>query len=248
VTADSDFRDLDGPVPYRRPRRVGPVVMLVPVLLMLFMVLVLMDRTPDPGPRPEPPHAGEHLDVAGWSGELEAPLGERLTASLTGLHSEPSRQTFDKRALRARLGLAAGEPWLLTLRYLLPPRESSPEELVEASPGLSVADLFVADADGTALVPIAAPDMDAGDIADPLRTLLAPTSGKIFPGQTVHVFLWGREPRGDAELRGIPSPVAGGVEATIALHTKTVRRADGSLALLDRGAAGPLVEGGEDGR
>jgi hypothetical protein len=242
--------------------------MLVPVLLMLFTVLVLFDHAPDPGPRPEPPQANERQEVAGWSGALETPLGERLTARLTSLHSEPTRQSFDTRALRGRLDLGDGEPWLLTLRYAESSYATSSrttggapgepevgtgfaEEHHETAPGLSVTELSIADADGVALVPIEASTPGPGEVADPLRTLLAPTTGEIFPGQTVHVFLWGRAPRDGAELRGIPSPVADGVEETIALHVKTVRSTDGSLAMLERGAATPLVEplapaGGEE--
>lgn len=233
----------DTPVPVApRTRGVGPIVLIVPALLFALAVLVLRDHAPDPGPRPAPPMAEGEGNVPGWSGIIEASYeeggGALVTANLSPLHPDPRRQAFDARALQKQLGLGPGEPWLLTLRYEARDRARDqdgglPAGEPEDSEGLSVQYVTVRDSVGEALTTL---DPESSRSLDPLRTLLAPTPERVEPGESVHVFLWGREPVDEVTLHG----VLGTPDVPMALQAKDVERHGDTLAKLERDRADPL--------
>ena len=185
---------LDPHVAGAGPRGPGPVVLVLPMLALALGILwARHGRSPNGGPRPDPPAPEREGAVAGWVGEALPAPGARLEARLVPLHGDPVRQSFDRDVLAGRLGLAAGRPWQLELRY------TAPDGVV--APALPLPAARLCDAAGACLVP-AVPSVPApseGECADPLLTLLAPPPA-LAPGERVTVVLWGEPPGEGARL------------------------------------------------
>jgi hypothetical protein len=92
------------------------------------------------GASPEATHASLASGPR-WSGRCEFE-GSALELELVPLHAHGERQRFDAAALASRLGLEAGEPWALELRWLRPARSAETSgESRGASPRNEQADL-----------------------------------------------------------------------------------------------------------
>lgn len=149
--------------------------------------------------RPVLGHA-ELPEVAGYEGRMTLERGE-LLVRLGPLHADPERQAFDAKALAARLGLGAGEPWRLEVAFT--PKRAYVSEVL-AVDGLAIV-ARGAPAGAEPLVrPIAAAERASASTepADPLRTLFAaPASLRVDLARGASLVLWGTA-RGEAlELR-----------------------------------------------
>jgi hypothetical protein len=245
----------------RRRRRIGPIVMLLPLLSVVVALMWMHDRRPAPGPRAEPPLAAEVRDVDGWGGVLELLDGVRVVASVTRLHADPERQRFDAAALGARLarvwpeiaeggpGAARdGEPWRLRLQLVAPTGPSSERATGrvdgrhdDPASAFALERLLVTDARGLALATPPRRDVAPDAVADPLLALLAPPRAVLGVGETLDLFLWGRAPGADAALIGLADPAPGSAAtAPLALVRRPVSSAAhaGSRARLERDAGG----------
>ena len=121
--------------------------------------------------------SGPHL-----AGTLELGSGSRMRVSLEPLHADARRQEFDGIALARRLGLAAGEPWRLSL------------EAVGEVPEAALEGVEVVDGEGSCLAPILDRVVRAkGEVQDPLLGLFRPSRPSE---QSPHfeLVLWGRAP------------------------------------------------------
>jgi hypothetical protein len=220
----------------RRASRGGPLWILPPLALIVTLLLVY-GRPPRKRPASPPPGVHQREEtVAGFQGEALAGDGSTLHVRLLPLHADRERAEFDGRALEARLALARGTPWRLSLRWTPAPPASA--ETRRAPPaGLALDALAVADGQGTALVPIA---LDPAGL-DPLRTLLAPPGTALLPGQGLDLVLWGRDPEAGARVVGLSPEVEAAADgpwcAAIELEPHSVRRdeLEGPLARFDRG-------------
>lgn len=167
----------------------GPLFLVVPLLTLVLGVLWSRGGSGEPaGQRPAPPPLEDGGPVAGWSGSLELAGGTRLDVRLTPLHAGPRQQEFDRDTLRRLLELDSGEPWRLTLER-------------GAGPGADLSlDALRVGSDGGVLAPPAAPQVPAGQPADPVRVLLGPPREPLAPGQEVSLVLWGKRPAGAVHL------------------------------------------------
>lgn len=161
------------------------------------------------------PHAA--ADAAQhWSGRYEL-AGGALELELAPLHAQLERQRFDAGALAARLGLEAGEPWALDLRWskeLAPAGGDSAEASASEPAGLALGGLKVEDAQGEALralvecaaaaegreAPRATDVHAARAVSDPLLQLYALPAAELAPGTSARCVLWGRAPHAGARL------------------------------------------------
>ncbi len=171
----------------------GPWLLLFPLVFLALAFVWIAGRREAPPRAPRAP-GQDVLSVAGWSGELELG-GARLVARLAPLHAAPQRQAFERRALAARYGLGAGEPFQLSLSLGAADGDGALELDLEGP--------WVQDREGARLVPLAAEQRPAGKPADPLRALLAPPERGLVPGRSVHLLLWGPTPGPEARLRGV---------------------------------------------
>ena len=180
----------------------GPLMMLFPLLLLVATITYFSGRSPDPGPIPAPPLGETSIRVAAWLGEARGAGGEQLRVRLHRLHRDAERQAFDAASLARRLDLGSDEgyePWRLELHYLGD---------AETSPRLALAKLAIHDAEGEAQRPLLMSETPPDDsVADPLAVLLAPPPF-VRAGEIARMVLWGREPSGSAELKGLFEGIA----------------------------------------
>jgi hypothetical protein len=239
----------------QRERRMGPLVLILPLAFLVAGALYLLKRVPALAPAPPPEISDPGEEVAGFAGELAGAGGSRLEAWLAPLHADPARQALEAAAMRRRLELAHGSPWRLVLRWQPPPAGApappAPAPYGKSGPpggeapardapaAIGLGPVEVRDELGLALgslVPAARPG-EPGAVADPLRTLFSAPPGSLREGEAVDWILWGRLPQGEARLVGllpdVPAGLAGGDGAP----------ADGEArAFLEAtGFAGPLV-------
>lgn len=186
-------------------------------------------------PRPPPPVDDARDEVTGFSGEIALEKGARLSVRIARLHSERDRQRFDAAALKRRFALSEGEPFACELRYF----EGEPAANSVART-IDVSGVSLVDAKGSALAPLAAPELGAPDrVVDPLATLLAPPATALAPGQSICLVLWGREPGAEPRL------VLGSMPE-IALASASLRRLDIDSSLARIEVARPVARGAED--
>ncbi len=136
-----------------------------------------------PAPRPE---------AAAQATPALVGRGEGLVARLEPLDPDPVRQRALAGALAARFGLAAGEPWRLTLARASGAGAGSDLAGALAAP-------LVLDERGQALAAVALGRATPGAPADPLATLLGAASLAGADGARARV-LWGRAPGAGARL------------------------------------------------
>jgi hypothetical protein len=235
----------------QRERRVGPLVLILPLAFLVGGALYLVKRVPALAPAPPPEISDPGEEVAGFAGELAGAGGSRLEAWLAPLHADPARQALEAAAMRRRLELAHGSPWRLVLRWRPPPAgapappapapygKSGPpggEAPARDAPGaIGLGPVEVRDELGLALgslVPAARPG-EPGAVADPLRTLFSAPPGSLREGEAVDWILWGRLPQGEARLVGLLPDLAAGDGAPADGEARAFREATGF--------AGPLV-------
>jgi len=205
------------------PPRIGPGVLLVPLLVLALALVYSRNRFGAPqGDHARPPTQEIEDGVPGWAGSVDASEG-RLIARLAPLHSDPVRQRFDTLALGRRFGRDQGAPWRLVL--------SLTGQTRAGSPGLDLDDIVVVDVDGLALEPVLEPVWpNQVGVLDPVSVLFAPPPGQLFPGEEISLVLWGRIPEEGARVSGL------GDNGGVPLHAERVPREgfSRSLARLDR--------------
>ncbi|HVS09782.1 MAG TPA: hypothetical protein VMS76_07895 [Planctomycetota bacterium] len=204
----------------QRERRVGPLVLILPLAFLVGGALYLVKRVPALAPAPPPAITDPGEEVAGFAGELAGAGGSRLEAWLAPLHADPARQALEAAAMRRRLELAHGSPWRLVLRWqpapagapapaLAPFGESGPPggeaPARDAPAAIGLGPVEVRDELGLALGSLvqAARPGEPGAVADPLRTLFSAPPGCLREGEAVDWILWGRVPQGEARLVGL---------------------------------------------
>lgn len=203
----------------RGPRAISLALVFALLALLASAVVKLATNEALPGPsRPE--IADPEQPIEAWVALRNGAPARSVRYRLTALYTDPARQAFEAAALRARLGLAEGEPYRLT-------RTRDP--LAADGPALSERPV-VRDEHGQALAPIPASVPGDGP-ADPIRTLFSTPVG-IERGGAREWILWGRAPHGAAEL-------ALDDGHCLALTQDKVRRADLEvpMAHLERAAA-----------
>lgn len=174
------------------PRGPGPIVLLLPVLSLAFGVLwAKKASSPWGGPRPRPPVLSEVTERDAWVGEAEYGSG-RLLARLVPIHGSSPRLVFERDALASRLALGPGRPWRLELELHGEEAGVDPLELGGVSVVHAVGRLELAVSEQVEPAP--------GEVADPLRTLLAPPPGGLAPGHELPLVLWGPVPEGPVKL------------------------------------------------
>ncbi len=161
-----------------------------------------------------PPLAGDPArQIAVLRGEAALPDGGRLHAEFAPLRAAPEQQSFEAASLARALGVAPGQPWRLHLRREAPAAQApaqaqggatGPETQGSALviPALVFAALSVHDAQGAAAQALEVGEPQARP-ADPVRSLFAPGSGGLAPGEALDVLLWGRGCEERAQLRGV---------------------------------------------
>jgi hypothetical protein len=242
------------PAPGARPRRrAGPLLLLLPLALLVLGLAHLWRREPVPSPAPPPGVTSPDETVSAWTGELEGVDGGWLVATLAPVHADATRQSFEARALRRELGLGAGQPWRLSVRWERPPGPAGTHPggadgpLQSPAAGIALGPVSVHDEQGPALESLEAVSQPLdGAPVQPLRTLVAPPSGALRPGQTADWILWGRAPGAGARLVGlVPEQdelfrAATGFGGALALRSTEVRRGDlgQPLARLERPPSG----------
>lgn len=162
----------------------GALLLLVPITVAAATLAWLQGRRPTGQPHPEPPPSGEVLEIVAWAGGTGA---SGVSAALTRLHPEPTRQSFDSRALASRLGLEAGEPWRLELHQAgdAPLALESPLEVL---------------AGGEVILRSMPRVPEQAGPADPVAVLTSPPQ-EVDAGGAVSLLLWGEEPPAEALLR-----------------------------------------------
>ncbi|MBI5433844.1 MAG: hypothetical protein HZA52_13515 [Planctomycetes bacterium] len=185
----------------------------MPLLGFALAALYWLERERTPLANRPPTIASPDEGVAGFSARANLAEGV-LRVRLVPLHPDAERQRFDSLALARRLGLAAGEPWRLTLTL---DDASAPLEL-------DTARLVVRDRSGDALVPLgcvvagdARPDSRLHDRptdrpSDPLRALVGAGLESLAPARSLDVVLWGRAPTNEPRLAGFTA--SGGTART----------------------------------
>lgn len=172
----------------------GALLLILPLITLGVLVANLRGVTPTAGEPPQAPDPRVDRAVDVWLGRAVMPQGGELSVSLTRLHGDPVVQAFDSRCLTERFDLGRGEPWHLELYWAAAPVGAEAVELL---------DLEIQDATDRGLIPFANPETPTADqIVDPLRVLLAAPE-TLEPGQLLSLVLWGEEPRGRANLRGL---------------------------------------------
>ena len=203
------------------PRGPGPIVLLLPVLSLAFGVLwAKKASTPWGGPRPRPPVLSEVTERDAWVGEAEHASG-RLIARLVPIHESSPRLIFERDALASRLALGPGRPWRLELELHGQETGGDPLELA----GLPV----VHSAGRLELAVFEHVEPGPAEVADPLRTLLAPPPGGLAPGHELPLVLWGPVPEGQVKL------LVDGLELELGERRVPVEVVSETLARLDRG-------------
>lgn|GEM_PF-1769969 len=182
--ADGRPRPLDG---------LGPAALVLPVLSALAIGLFATQRRQAPAPPAAAFAAPDEIEVEAWVGRVPlAGDAGRVELRLTPLQSDARRQAFDRDRLAERLGLGAGEPWRLEVRY------DAAEDGAGSEAAVRLARPSIADRDGVACSPLE-PGVD-----DPLATLLrTPEALELAAGETVQVVLWGRGPDGAPRALGL---------------------------------------------
>ncbi|HIG12743.1 MAG: hypothetical protein ABGY71_08450 [bacterium] len=218
------------PLPPRLPFS-GPLLLLFPALFFAGAVQYQRAQRPQPGPPPARPEEPSTNPVAGWLGHGVLVAGGQLRARLLPLHNNRERQSFDADSLARRLELGPGEPWRLELRYLVKEPGGQYKDSAEGSStrsaSLDLSDLVVSDATGRAAGALSGPELAAGEVIDPLWSVLAaPTY--LQPGETTRLVLWGRAPKGRASLQGSFAAVA------LFPEDLTPEQGDSPLAELER--------------
>lgn len=208
----------------------GPIVLLLPLMVLALALLHIQERRPGLGRRAQPPAAADGGPVGAWVGSADAPSGGRLQVSLTRLHSDPDRQRFETTSLGRRLQLGKGEPWRLALRHV-----------GDEGADLDLARMVVEDAAGGRLRPLPAPVTGEG-VADPLAVLLA-APAHLAAGSARTLVLWGPAPGDAPRLCGLPGSVA----PIVSLAPSSVARSelDGTLASIERFARAQPAPAGE---
>jgi len=224
----------------------GPAWLVLPLVCLTCLVVYWKTRPARLGSTPAPGIADPEGTVRGFAAELHGDDGSRISLRLTPLHADPSRQAFEARALRARLGFDEGEPWRLSLRW-----KASADGGALAG-GLPLQPLELHDSKGHALSPIRRP----ADSLDPLLTLLAAPAEPLLPGNGADLVLWGRAPQaaaGELRLEGWPledrdaalrATGTTGFEGRPVLVSSDLRRAEieGPLARLERPIPDPATD------
>jgi len=228
----------------QRERRVGPLVLILPLAFLVAGAVYLVKRVPALAPAPAPQIADPGEEVAGFAGELAGAGGSRLEAWLAPLHADPARQALEAAAMQRRLGLAHGAPWRLVLRW----RPGAPGSRSREAPArddpaaIGLGPVELRDELGLALgslVP-AGPLAEPGAVTDPLRTLFSAPPGSLREGEAVDWILWGRTPQDEVRLAvasGSAGDGATGFAGPLVLRPRAVHRSDLSLPLarLERG-------------
>ena len=216
-------------------RQAGLFGFFLTVLLLMVVLFLLRERPWREEDLAQPAVSDPEQTVEVLVAEVQGADGSRLRARLTPLHAEPARQEFEREALQRRLGLGAGEPWRLSLEWRRSESSSVPraagsgagrftgsgpargEPLQAQLAALGLGGVAVEDAEGAALGALPERDPEpgaAGASPDPVRTLFAPPTSSLGPGQTIDWILWGRRPGPGARLVGLLPPLdAGDAEA-----------------------------------
>jgi len=206
------------------PTGLGPWILLLPVLALVFGVLWARSEARRVSRRPAvAPPASTEGTIAGWFATSDH-AGGRIEWRLTPLHGEPRRQRFDTLALRRRLERRNGQPWQLAVEYVPASGATTMPE------PLAVADFRVEDAAGVALETLSPRGPGPNGLHDPLRVLLDMSTDQLVPGREAVFFLWGRRPEGNAVLRTSIADLA-----PLPLRVRDVARSEleRSLARLD---------------
>lgn len=229
-------------------RRVGPLVLLLPLLsLVLGLLWARRWHELPSGERALPPVRVAADVVGGWAGGADVPGGGKVSARLAPLHPDPTRQQFDARALSRRLDLTPhGQPWALTLTYLrtrtVPGRDTGVAGAsVGGPPSLDLSGVVVECDGGARLLPLvgALSPPASEDVADPLQVLMAPPARSLHPGEEVRLVLWGDAPGPVASVEGLLE-TGNAIELGVRSFDPTELR--GALARFDRSAGDDVGE------
>lgn len=174
----------------------GPVLLLLPLLLLAVAVRLQRGYREEPGAPPEAPPSGGPESVEGWVGATELAGAGSLSARLRPLHADPERQRFDARSLSRRLDLGAGEPWSLVLSLEGPADSALDLRGLRITGGGAAALRTLVE-----LSPVDAHPAAPGGIVDPLWGALA-AQKELRPETPARLVLWGTAPEGALELRG----------------------------------------------
>lgn len=223
------------PLAPHRMGRAQVILLLAPAVLLLAFALWqrsrVRTRPVDQGAPTAPEDTVQTGPVQGWEKRLSlGPAGD-IDLRLERLHPHDSRQSFDAKALAARLGRPrdGAEPWRLLLSA------PSPEAVAEGDVG----DVLIAGLQGVrieGLEPLVLADDRPvrGRMSDPMRTLFAFPEADLRAGQAVDLVFWGPAPEGRVAVM-LPGVDAHGVSVRTELLplARAGSRASQSIATLD---------------
>lgn len=182
-----------------RPRPLnglGPAALVLPILSALAIGLFATQRHHTEVPPAESVVAPSQVELEAWIAAVPVGgSGARLEVRLTALQGDARRQAFDRDQLAARLGLGAGEPWRLEVRYDAGERSAAGDG---ETASVRLAGAAISDRDG-----VASRGLDLagrGPLAALLRT---PPELELQPGEAIQLVLWGRRPNAAPRALGL---------------------------------------------